>query len=92
MQLILALDEFGGHPSPARIRNGGRPKKSMIGGPGTQFKKNRNAFLRHWGSWTSINQRMNRNLLNMSVIRLGPPENFSKYGPLSPYEKPPNCS
>ena len=47
----------------------------MIGVPGIQFKKNRNAFPRHRGSWTSTNEKMNRNALNMSIFRIGPPKN-----------------
>ena len=33
---------------PARIRNGGSQIGRMIGAPGTQLQKYRNAFLRHW--------------------------------------------
>ena len=53
---FLIWGEGGGAPPPApRIRNGGHQIKRMIGAPGTQLKKKRNAFLRHWGSWTSSN-------------------------------------
>ena len=45
----------GPAPPPARIRNGGRQIKRMIGVPGIQLKKNRNAFPRHRSSWTSTN-------------------------------------
>ena len=45
----------GVNPPPARIRNGGRRIKRMIGVPGIQFKKNRNALPHHRGSWTSTN-------------------------------------
>ena len=56
--LSLALDQFGGaRPPPARIRNEGRQMERMIGTLGIQLNKTRNAFLRHWGSWTSIDRK-----------------------------------
>ena len=77
-------------PLPARIRNGGRQIKRMIWAPGIQLKKNRNAFPHHRGSWTSNNLEINRNALNISIFRIGHPENFFKSSPFSPYEIPPN--
>ena len=90
---ILALVLFGGTPPPSpppRIRNGGRRIKRMIGVPGIELKKNRNAFPRHRGSWTSTNSKMNRDALNISIFTIGPPKNFFKSSPFSPYEIPPN--
>ena len=80
---------MGAPPLFARIRNGGHQIKRMIGAPGIQFKKNRKAFPHHRGSWTSNSLKRNRNALTISIFRIGPPENFFKCGPFSPYEMPP---
>ena len=87
--LVRALDQF---PPPEKMRNEGRQIKRVIGTLGIQINKNMNAFLRHWGSWTSINLKMNRNILNISIIRIGSPKIVFKSGPFSPYKKPPSCS
>ena len=65
-----------GELPPARIRNGGRRIKRMIGVPGVQVKKNRNAFPRHRGSWTSTNSKMNRDALNISIFKDWSPNKF----------------
>ena len=89
LHLIRALEHLVGTPPPppARIRNGGRQIEKMIGAPGTRLKMMRNAFLRHWGSWTSINEKMNRNVVKVSIIRMGSPRRFFKSGPFFPHAK-----
>ena len=37
-------------------------------------------------------KKMNRIVLNISIIRICSPKLFCKSGPFSPYKRPPNCS
>ena len=72
------------------MRNLGRQIERMIGTPRTQRSIGMNSCV--IGAVGPLLENMNRNVLIISIIRIGSLENFSKPGPFSPEEKPPNCS
>ena len=65
--------------------------KRMIGAPGTHLKKigMHSCVI---GALGPVLNKMNRNVLNTNLIKIGSPTDLFKSGPFSPYEKPPNCS